>query len=302
MRGRLAIVPALTMVAGLIASSIGIQVYRDGHYGTGRPSEQILYVQSPEVVKRLVLSYDVIAADLYWIRALQHFGGARYRGETNPKFELLYPLLDLATSLDPYFNLAYRFGATFLAQQPPVGPGRPDLAIKLLERGLSYQPHKWQYMQDAGFVRYWANQDYRAAAAWFERASRVPNSPTWLKSLTGVTLAQGGERNTSRLIFRAIVETAEDKWTRDDAARRLRQLDAMDQLDVLRRVVDTYRTRGGAVPMSWQSLAAAGYLRGIPRDPDGFVYSLGAWSGEVTLDEQSTLLPLPSERPPTPPA
>ena len=232
--------------------------------------------------------------------------GPAFRGEQNPKYELLYPLLDLATSLDPYFNIAYRFGSTFLSQGPPVGPGRPDLAIELLEKGLRHQPRRWQYMQDAGFVHYWAKQDYRAAAAWFERASRVPGAPSWLKSLTGVTLAQGGERATSRFIFRAIVESAEDKWTREDAARRLRQLDAMDQRDVLRRVVAAYRARGGAVPMTWQSIAAAGYLRGIPNDPDGFVYALDPWSGDVTLGEKSTLLPLPAEKPPasssTPPA
>jgi hypothetical protein len=295
-RGRLALLPALTIVTALIAATVAIQVYRDRHYRTDQTAEQILYIQSPEFMKRLVLSYDALAADLYWIRALQHFGGPRIRGEKDPKFELLYPLLDMATSLDPYFNLAYRFGSTFLSHGRPTGPGRPDLAIKLLEKGLRTQPQKWQYMQDAGFVHDWANQDYRAAAEWFERASRVPGSPAWLKSLTAVTLVQGGERATSRLIFRALAESAEDKWTRDDAARRLRQLDAMDQLDALRNVVAVYRARGGAVPMTWQSLAAAGYLRGIPADPDGFVYVLGPWSGDVSLDEKSTLLPLPVEK------
>ena len=32
--------------------------------------------------------------------------------------------------------MAYQFGALFLAEQPPGGPGRPDLAIALLEKGL----------------------------------------------------------------------------------------------------------------------------------------------------------------------
>ncbi len=46
-------------------------------FGTDEPAEQVLYVQSPEVARRLALSYDVLAADVYWIRALQHFGGTR---------------------------------------------------------------------------------------------------------------------------------------------------------------------------------------------------------------------------------
>ena len=34
----------------------------------------------------------------------------------------------MATGLDPYFNIAYRFGAIFLSESKPDGPGRPDLA------------------------------------------------------------------------------------------------------------------------------------------------------------------------------
>ena len=35
-------------------------------------------------------------------------------------YPLLYPLLDLTTTLDPRFNIAYRFGAVFLAEPYPA--------------------------------------------------------------------------------------------------------------------------------------------------------------------------------------
>ena len=38
------------------------------------------------------------------------------------------------TTLDPYFNIAYRFGAIFLGERYPGGPGRPDQAVALLAR------------------------------------------------------------------------------------------------------------------------------------------------------------------------
>ena len=53
--------------------------------------------------------------------------------EPDKNYDLLYPLLDLVTTLDPRFNVAYRFGAIFLVRAAPGGPGRPDLAIALLE-------------------------------------------------------------------------------------------------------------------------------------------------------------------------
>ena len=148
-------------------------------------------------------------------------------------------------------------------------------------------------MQDIGFVHFWAMQDYKGAAEWFERGSTVPGAAWFLKPLAAVTLAQGGQRSASRTLFQAIVESAENDWMRKDAQRRLRQLDAMDAMDQLRQIVRVYRDRGGATPVTWEALVRAGYLRAIPTDPDGTVFSLGPWSGDVSLGEGSPLAPLP---------
>jgi hypothetical protein len=292
----------LGLVAGLIAGSIGLQAARDRRYATDRPAEQILYVQSPKVVKRLALSYQALAADVYWIRALQVFGGARQHRDRTHRFDLLYPLLDMSTALDPYFNIAYRFGSIFLSEPPPGGPGRPDQAIALLKKGLEASPEKWQYMQDIGFVEYWARHDYKAAADWFERGSRVPGAAWFLKPLAATTLAQGGQRGASRVLFEAIAASAENEWMRKDAQRRLRQLDAMDGIEALTKVVAVFRQRGGQAPFTWERLVSAGLLRGVPRDGDGFDFKLGPWTGDVSLGDDSTLAPLPNEPPGRPPA
>jgi hypothetical protein len=297
--GRLSALPALVAAAVFGTAAVGTQIQRDRSFRTDKPAEQVLYLQSPEVARRLALSYDLLAADVYWIRALQVFGSARKLTDQDRDYTLLYPMLDMATGLDPHFNIAYRFGAIFLSEPKPGGPGRPDLAVKLLQKGLQAQPTKWQYMQDIGFVHFWAMHDYKGAAAWFEKGSRLPGAAWFLKPLAATTLAQGGHRSASRTLFRVLAETGDNDWIRKDAARRLRQLDAMDALDELRRVLGIYRQRGGAMPVTWEGLVRDRYLRGIPVDPDGFVYSLGPWSGDVGLGEGSTLAPLPKEPPPS---
>src|SRR5439155_9748916 len=117
------------------------------------------------------------------------------------RFELLYPLLDVATTLDPYFNIAYRFGAVFLAQPAPNGPDRVDLAIALLQKGLARNPAQWKYALDIGFLYYWygtgapaPDADFTEAVRWFERAIAMPGSPNWIRPLAAVTRAQGGDR------------------------------------------------------------------------------------------------------------
>ena len=119
-----------------------------------------------------------------------------------PEYNQLYTLLDITTSLDPLFDIAYRFGAVFLAEAYPAGAGRVDLAVKLLEKGIAARPDKWEYMQDIGFVYYWYAHDYRQASAWFQKASEVPGAPVWLKPLAATTLAQGGDRESSRTMWR----------------------------------------------------------------------------------------------------
>ena len=297
MSGRLPAARVLIAFAALFGAAVAIQVQRDRRFATDRPAEQVLYLQSPAVAGRLALSYDLLAADVYWIRALQQFGRARKTTAQERDYTLLYPLLDMATGLDPHFDIAYRFGAIFLSEPKPSGPGRPDLAEKLLLKGLQARPHRWQYMQDIGFVHFWALHDYQGAAAWFERGSRLPGAAWFLKPLAAMTLAQGGHRSASRTLFRALAESGESDWIRKNAVHRLRQLDAMDALDELRRIVAVYRARGGATPMTWQGLVRAGYLRAVPTDPEGVVYALGPWSGDVSLGEGSTLAPLPAEPP-----
>lgn len=283
-------------IAVLFGVATAVQVVRDARFPQFSPVASVLYVPSGEVMKRLTLSFDALAADVYWIRAVQHFGSTR-RSSAPKRYELLYPLLDIATTLDPSFNIAYRFGSIFLAEDPPGGPGTPDLAIKLLEKGVAASPTRWQYLQDIGFVHYWWRHDYPAAAEWFSKASAVEGAPWWLASLSASTLAQGGDRQASRALWQTLRDSADEEWLRNDAVRRLAQLDALDQIEALSELVRTFGERGGARPFTWDGLVRAGLLRGIPVDPTGVPYYLGGYSGAVDLGDGSTLAPLPSEPP-----
>jgi tetratricopeptide (TPR) repeat protein len=286
-----------TAVAVLLLSSVGLAVVRDRAYPRSTIEATVLYVQSGAVLERLALSFDALVADVYWIRAIQHYGGTRRSTDPSKRYHLLEPLLSLAVSLDPHFNIVYRFGAIFLAEPWPGGPGRPDQAIALLERGLRARPGNWRYMQDIGFIHYWWLHDYERAAAWFERAAAQPGAPPWLRALAASTLAEGGRREASRALWTAIHESAEEDWLRQNAARRLRQLDALDQRDRLQALVDRYVAAGGPKPYTWRRLVERGYLAAVPLDPEGVPFELGEYSGSVEIAADSPLQPMPAEPP-----
>jgi hypothetical protein len=288
-RSRVPVILAL----GCLAGAIGVQAARDTVFPRDVTRTQaFLYVRSPAAVKRIVLGFDALAADLYWIRAIQHYGGERLAGPDAPRtYHLLYPLLDLTTALDPHFNIAYRFGAIFLSEPHPGGPGRPDQAVALLRRGLAVQPQKWQYYHDIAFVHYWSLDDPATAAAWFRRASEQPGAPTWLRPLAASMLSQGADRTSSRYLWRQMLES-DQQWLRRSAERALAQLDALDQIDFIRPRVQA-APRAPGQPYTWHAAVRAGLLRGMPLDPAGTPYELDPATGDVTVSRASPLFPMP---------
>ena len=265
-------------VALCLAGAVVLHAAQDRWAPPAVDRPELLYVRSPAVMKRAALRFDAIAADVYWIRALQHFGEERLSPASHRRtYALLYPLLDLTTTLDPYFSIAYRFGAIFLGEPYPGGPGRPDLAVALLQKGLAAQPAKWQYMQDLGFVYYWHLRDYHAAASAFQKAADMPGAPNWLRPLAAVTLAEGGHRDASRALWQQLAQS-EEPWLSGAATLRLAQLDAMDVMDAWRRV----RRERGVTPA-------------LPLDPSGTPFTLDPATGDITVARESKLFPLPGQ-------
>ncbi len=299
-RERLIVVAFAASIVGLATTSVALQVVRDRLPASRPTAERYLYVRSDEAVKRLTVAFQALAADVYWIRAIQHYGGDRLSKGGGAKYELLYPLLDITTTLDPRFTIAYRFGAIFLAEPYPGGPGRPDLAIALLLKGLRAEPGKWQYLHDIGFVHYWQRRDAREAARWFQRAAEVPGAPNWLQPLAATMLIHGGDRASSRFLWQQLRDSADQEWMRALAERRLLQLQALDVIDRLEPAVRRFAASADP-PYTWERLVRAGVVRGVPLDPAGVPFELGAWSAVVRVSPESPLYPMPTEPPAGPP-
>jgi TPR repeat protein len=286
----------LAGIAVALVTAIGLQIARDRQYPRDQYAlTEILYVRSGAVMKRLTLGHDGLAADVYWVRALQYYGGNRLKAPVpgQRRYELLYPLLDIATALDPYFSRAYQFGAIFLSEGYPGGPGRPDQSIALLRKGLAAMPTKWQYPHDIAFVYYWHLRDYKAAAEWFQRAAALPNAPNWLLPMAAAMLTNGENRASARFLWQQVL-ASEEAWLRSAAERALLQLQALDEIDRLEAGVKRFPLPPGQQP-SWPAYIAKGVLRGVPLDPAGTPYELDPATGRVTASPQSPLHPLPDD-------
>jgi hypothetical protein len=287
---------AIGLAVCALGGAIALQVMRDRAYPrVDAARTRVLYVRSPAAMKRLTFGFEALAADVYWIRAIQHYGGDRLDKTGTPggrRYELLYPLLDIATTLDPYFNIAYRFGAIFLGEPYPGGPGRPDQAVALLRKGIAARPQKWEYYHDVAFVYYWRLHDYKAAGEWFQRAATQPNAPNWLPAVAASMLTRSNDRVTARFMWQQLLHS-EQPWVRRTAERSLGQVEALDQIDQLQAIVA--RAGPAAGGYTWGALIGRGVLRGVPVDPSGTPYALDALTGRVRVSSSSPLFPMPAE-------
>lgn len=249
-------------------------------------AQEILYVPSPAVLKRMTLGYTGLAADIYWTRTVQYFG--RKHSEHDVDYRLLPALLDITTALDPQLIMAYRFGGIFLAQRPPAGAGQPEKGVELLERGIKNNPDDWHLYFDLGFLQAIERHDYIAASQAFARGARLPKTHPSLRFLAAVTAQRGGDPQLAKMLWETTLETADSKETRDNAVRHLRALRVDSDVAALEDLAGVYRRGAGRSPASLLDLVAARLLPAVPVDPVGHPYRLSP-EGRVQVQDISAL-------------
>ena len=227
----------------LIVLSIPFQNKIDEAHGKYNFMEDSLYFTS-SMLDKISLGYTEILADIYWLRALQYFGGNKIEDQ---KPDLLYRYFDIITDLDPKFVNAYRYGGAFLAEPPPFGLGEFDLGVQVLDKGRENNPNNFRIPLEEAFLYYIYPKDYAKAAELFEEAGSKPDISAFRKaSINGMAAAahaQGGDRDTSRAIWEIIYETSPSEGRRNFAFRNLLEIHTMEIEDDLTIALDEYIKR-----------------------------------------------------------
>lgn len=234
--------------------------------------QEVLYIPSPVVVKRLSLGYSGLLADVYWTRVVQYFG-TRHLAQAK-QYLILEPLLGMTTELDPKLLPAYHFGSVFLAQKPPEGAGNPQAAARLVEKGIRENPQAWRLYYDLGYIYWLELKDPSRAADVFDRGAHVPGALPWMGVMAAALKAHAGETETAIYMWTNILKSTEDPHLKANAISRLRCLRVDSEVKLLQDRVDAFTTQSGHIPGNWQELVSAGLLRRAPLDPAGRAYRL----------------------------
>jgi tetratricopeptide (TPR) repeat protein len=291
--------PTLALAAVVVIGMVGsilLSRWIDANRlaGDKQFQEERLYITA-SAARNMSLGFQGLVADLYWMRSLQYVGGkilsvpqdVEIDDLSQLNLQLLAPLLDTATTLDPEFLEPYEYAAVVLSAVDV-----PE-AIRITQKGIHANPTAWRLYQQLGYI-YWQQGDFQAASQAYGRGALIPGAPAWMEAMKARMAAEGGSRTTAREIYSRMFEESGDLKVKDMARRRLLQIDSFEQRDVIRTVLSAYRQRTGHCAASWKDVAAllrsTGLIldeSGAPLDPAGTPYVLRTADCNVDLDSKS---------------
>lgn len=211
-RWTLGIAIALIFLSGWVA--------RQGSRVRERSVENtIRYLPEPEVMKIASFGYDDMVADALWLKLVLYYGENRKGQHSLTFFEQLAKTI---VTLDPYFLEGYRFPALVISQDM----GNPEEGINFLQLGMQAMPEEWWLPFEAGFIEYVTAMNDEEAFHWFKRAADVPNAPEFPRQFAAFVGGRAGELQVSLVLYKAIAKTTSDKYQREDALKKVKQLEA----------------------------------------------------------------------------
>ncbi|HKE35483.1 MAG TPA: hypothetical protein VKB66_09765 [Candidatus Acidoferrum sp.] len=281
------IVLALVLLQGGFLGIWKLQHAIDKQHAAVKEERDYVLLSSAKLMKTMSLEYAPLMADFYWTRVVQFYGNKHVRGDAN--LEQLWPLLDIATTLDPNLLPAYHFGAVFLSQRPPGGAGRPDLAVQLMQRGIKANPDYWRFYEDLGFIYYMDLKDYKKAAEAFLEGSKNPKALIWMKVMAAKIAAEGESYETSFFLWNDIYTTTTDPQIKENAKVHLLLLRVREDCKKLDELADEYEKRFGHRAKRVGELGQAGLMQGAAVDPLGYAYVFDD-QGKAALNLKSPLL------------
>jgi len=257
------------IVAGLVSALQ--EKYDSTIKNTSTPIEDFKYLPSGKFLKGAALSFDEILADLLWIKAIGYFGGHYH---TDKNFQWLKQILNVTTTLDPYFDDPYEFGGIVLAAELRDVDG----SIAILKKGMRHVPkhHKryWYLPFYTAFNYMYYKGDYKTAAHYMEIAASFPQRPAYLPLLVSRLYANTDDPGIAIPFLEKMKERAASSEMRDELDQRIKEIRVKQHILLLTRARDSFKAATGIFPRSVEQLFEKGFIKEIPTDPFGGRYYL----------------------------
>ena len=271
MRRRRALMALTALTCLLLAVIVQGRIERGRIAGSIHP---LLYLPSGKHLKVMALGFDGILADALYLWSIQYYGNY----DIKDRYAYLEQIYDqVITELDPHYLDPYLVGALIMTTEAH----NPEMALKLLDKGVRANPDKWIMPFEAGFLCYNDLHDFRRAAVYFEKALSIPGVHPLVQRLHAEMYNRAGDKRTSLKEWLEIEQTTTDPYVRNIAWNHVHDLKVDVDLADLKDAVSRFRAKESRAPRRIQELVDSGILRPLPRDPEDRDYQYDPRTGEV---------------------
>jgi hypothetical protein len=228
------------------------------------------FVPRPELVRTASLGFTALAADYYWLQAVQVVGAANFAPSRSADY--IGKLLDVVTELDPWVDHPYRFGAVWMTDSEKS----IRHANTLLRRGIAYHPEDWRDRFYLGFNQFYYLEENEAAAETLEPATRLTRAPAYLSPLVARLRSQSGGLDSAAIFLDELARQAPDGYKRAEYEKALDEVETERRARFLDDARREYQRRNGRDITAVGDLLAgpSPVLRQIPAEPNGWEWKL----------------------------
>ena len=206
------------------------------------PEDDILYLPRVGALKVMSLGHHELTATMVFVRATVYFGGEL--ASKDKKFTWLDNYLDTIISLDPQFELAYRWaGSATMYNGQQITNEAVQRANRFLGRGVEHFPKSWQlpWMIGCNYLFELKTEDPKQKAEWeriggdwIRRAALVGSAPSWAGLLAAQIMRKSGRDEAAIRYLEEVYATTTDEETRKEIRNRIvsmRSALEVEQLD-----------------------------------------------------------------------
>ncbi|HIE05348.1 MAG TPA: hypothetical protein EYP58_00960 [bacterium (Candidatus Stahlbacteria)] len=242
----------------------------------------MMYFPSGRFLKVAICGFDILVANLVWLRAIQYYG---QHVLTDYQYEWLPHIFNILTKLDPLFINGYRFGGVIISEDAQ----NPKEAKVLLKRGIVHNPLRWELPFDIGFICYTIDKDYHNAAKYFKLAALREGPQGRAIRFAAHSFRKAKEWRRAKDLWREVMKNATHERKIELAQRSICYIRVDEEIEDLMKVITKFQIREKRRPEDLGELVEKGYIREIPDEPFGGRYLLGeggvATSTTLLLDE-----------------
>ncbi len=235
------------------------------------------FLPRPEFVRSASFGFTSLAADYYWLEAVQ-LVGAPTHADPSAFAEQIGQRLDIVTQLDPWVDHPYRFGAVWMIDSEKS----VRHADELLQRGIAYHPTDWRDRFYLGFNQFFYLEQNEAAANTLEAATRYPGAPVYLSRLVARLRADSDGLESAAIFLGELIRHAPDGRARAEYEKALDEIETERRARFLDQARAEYVRRNGKDITSPEDLVAGAspVLRQLPAEPNGWEWTLNE-KGEI---------------------